>query len=169
MWHYRLGLREGWIPSDPRTAVGACAAIGITGEEFSGTYPSAWMTGGAGANDIPASASNSYPWPPASFTNVGAAQMTLLPQYTTTGSPVTMPPATYTSPGSTETISGGNGWAVAADNQSAFVPISGCSYPPEYSAQDVQPSQGACGAGLTQQVKRAEPKRTAVPAPRPRH
>jgi glucan 1,3-beta-glucosidase len=168
MWHYRLGLREGWIPKDPRTAVGACAAIGVTGEEFPGTFPSAWMTGGAGANDIPASASNSYPWPPASFSNVAAGQMTLLPQYTTTGSPVTMPVPTYTKPGSSETIDAGNGWANAQNTQSAFVPISGCSYPPEYSATG-QPSAGACGAGLTQQVKRAPAaKRTAAPAPRPR-
>jgi len=126
------------------------------------------MTGGAGANDIPASASNAYPWPPRSFTNVGAGQMTLLPQYTTTGTPVTMPPATYTSPGSTETISAGNGWANAQNTQAAFVPISGCDYPPEYSAENIQPSEGACGAGLTQQARRAEPKRTAVPAPRRR-
>lgn len=171
MWHYRLGLREGWIPQDPRSAVGACAAIGVTGEEFPGTFPSAWMTGGAGADQIPASASNAYPWPPASFTNIGAGQMTLLPQYTTTGTPVTMPGPSFTSPGSTETINAGNGWANAqGDTRSAFVPVSGCSYPPEYSAESMQPTAGACGAGLTQVVKRSPPAaRTAAPAPRPRH
>lgn len=171
MWHYRLGLREGWVPQDPRSAIGACAAMGVTGEEFSGTYPSAWMTGGAGADEIPASVSNAYPWPPASFTNVAAGQMTLLPQYTTTGTPVTMPAETFTSPGSSETINVGDGWANAQDDtRSAFVPISGCSYPPEYSAQDVQPTAGACGAGLTQPAKRAPAaKRTPAPAPRPRY
>lgn len=45
-WHYRLGLREGWIPNDPRQAIGMCAGDGVTGDAFSGTYSSAYMTGG---------------------------------------------------------------------------------------------------------------------------
>ena len=45
-WHYRLGLREGWIPNDPRKAIGLCAQDGVSGNDFSGTYSEPYMTGG---------------------------------------------------------------------------------------------------------------------------
>ncbi len=45
-WHYRLGLQHGWVPKDPRMAVGVCAGDGVSGDDFSGTYASAYMTGG---------------------------------------------------------------------------------------------------------------------------
>lgn len=33
MWHYRLGLQEGWIPSDPRVAGGYCGGtMGVSGD-----------------------------------------------------------------------------------------------------------------------------------------
>lgn len=89
--------------------------------------------------------------------------MSLLAQYTQTGTPITMPGPTFTSPGSTATLNAGNGWfnADAGDKQ-AYAAVSGCTYPPEYSAADLAISTGACGAGLTQANKRfAEP----TPAP----
>jgi len=27
MWHYRLGLQEGWMPKDPRVAGGYCGSV----------------------------------------------------------------------------------------------------------------------------------------------
>lgn len=184
-WHYRLGLQQGWIPNDPRLAVGMCAQDGVSGNDFSGTYSSPYMTGGvsvrtrrgtrypadnqAGAGTIPADQTSSYPWPPRSFTNVPAASMTLIPQYTSTGTPVTMPGPTFTKPGTSETISAGSGWAQAADNRQAAVAVSGCVYPPEYSASNLPITAGMCGAGPLISPTRAgggAAKRTAAPAPR---
>ncbi|KAJ6552610.1 hypothetical protein DFH09DRAFT_1319059 [Mycena vulgaris] len=62
---YQLGLEGGWMPTDPRTAVGKCAAIGVLGEQFPRIY-SAWQTGDAGAGTIAAAATaQSGQWPPA--------------------------------------------------------------------------------------------------------
>ncbi|WVQ79932.1 hypothetical protein IAT38_002033 [Cryptococcus sp. DSM 104549] len=155
-WHYRLGLQAGYIPKDPRDAVGICEADGIEVTEFDGSYSNAWVTGGAGAGTIRASDSSQYPWPPASYTNVPSASMSKLPQYTQTATPITMPAETFTKPGSTETISAGDGWfsAVANDRQN-YAAISGCTYPDEYSAADLAIPATACGAGITQPTKRA--------------
>ena len=166
-WHYRLGLQEGWMPKDPRAAVGICAGDGVDGNEFDGTYAQPWMTGGTGAGTIAADQAASYPWPAASFTNVGSGDMVSLPQYTATGTPITMPAATYTKPGSSETISAGSGWAnVNADSRQAFVPISGCNYPPEYSAADLPLPASACGAGSSQPTRRSAMP-VAFPEPTP--
>ena len=44
-WHYKRGLEQGWIPTDPRTAAGSCASIGGGGNKFAGTFPAS-ATGG---------------------------------------------------------------------------------------------------------------------------
>lgn len=163
-WNYQLGLREGWIPNDPREAIGMCLQDGVSGTDFSGTFSEPYMTGGPGAGTIAASDSASYPWPPASLTNVAAGQMTSLAQLTQTGTPITMPGPSFTSPGSSETINAGNGWFNSvADTRSAYATIAGCAYPPEYSGANLGVSGGACGAGLTQPTKRnAAPEPVAV-------
>lgn len=162
-WHYRLGWLNGWIPTDPRTAAGTCIAQGIAPVPFDGTYSEPYMTGGAGAGTIAAAEFASYPWPAASFTAVGAGQMTLLPQYTPTATPVTLPAPTFTSPGGA-TINAGNGWANPNDNtRSAFTAIAGCTYPPEYSAASLSPTAGACGAGLTNNILKRAAQPTAPP------
>lgn len=147
-----------------------CAADGVSGTDFSGTFSEPYMTGGAGAGTIAASDSASYPWPPASFTNVAAGDMTSLAQLTQTGTPITMPAETFTSPGSSETINVGDGWFNAANTRRAYATVAGCAYPPEYSGADLGVSNGACGAGLTQPTKRsanAEPI-VILPTPAPR-
>ena len=122
-WHYRLGWQNGWLPKDPRTAYGQCAKNGgVSASPFTG-YSAAYMTGGAGAGTIAASASASYPWPPVSFTDVPAASLNQVYQYTTTGTPITLPGPTFTSPGSSATINAGNGWANPSVAQQAFVPV----------------------------------------------
>jgi hypothetical protein len=66
MWHYQLGLQQGWIPkgeillclseiprnlnitplsTDPREAIGHCAQILTSSQIFDGNYPSS-ATGG---------------------------------------------------------------------------------------------------------------------------
>ncbi|KAL7421974.1 hypothetical protein Q5752_003746 [Cryptotrichosporon argae] len=155
-WHYRLGLQHGWIPADPRDSVGTCVSIGTDLNAFDGTFASAYMTGGPGAGTIAAAQTSSYPWPPKSFTNVASASMSSLPQYTQTATPITMPAATYTSPGSGATISAGSGWFNANDDaRSAYAAVSGCTYPSEYFAATSAITAGECGAGLSQPTKRA--------------
>lgn len=155
MWHYKLGLRNGWIPKDPRVAIGKCGSLGISSNPFSGTFSEPYMTGGAGAGTIAQGASASYPWPPRSLINLNAQQMSSVPQMTQTGTPITVPGPTFTSPGSSATIDAGDGWANPSNSRRAYVPVSGCSYPPEYSAVDMQPTAGACAAGAVPPVPRA--------------
>ncbi|WRT66567.1 uncharacterized protein IL334_003526 [Kwoniella shivajii] len=168
-WNYKLGLQQGWVPQDPRTAVGTCLGDGVAADPFDGTFSNPAVTGGTGAGTIAASDSSSYPWPPTSFTNIAAGDMEAIYQYTQTADPITMPAATFTSPGSTATIDAGNGWAnPSADNRKAYAAISGCSYAPEYSAASLGVPADACGAGLTQPTKRAEIpiiKKAAYPQP----
>jgi glucan 1,3-beta-glucosidase len=87
MWNYKLGLQEGWSPKDPRAAEGYCASIGVSNDDWDGTFQ-AWQTGGSGAGE---DVVIDHPWPPTAMTSVSAAAMTLIPQLTTTGTPVTLP------------------------------------------------------------------------------
>jgi hypothetical protein len=34
-WHYKLGVENGWIPTDPRTAGGYCKGINVGGDQVS--------------------------------------------------------------------------------------------------------------------------------------
>jgi glucan 1,3-beta-glucosidase len=145
LWSYQLGLQGGWIPLDPRTAVGKCASVGETGMKFDGTFES-WQTGGAGAGTI--SGSSSWPWPPATISNANVPA-TDLPVYTLTGSIVSLPAPTKT--GSTPTtISLGNGWFNPRDTASAPAEVSGCTYPNAWDAEDVDvPSPNCATAAPT--------------------
>jgi glucan 1,3-beta-glucosidase len=100
-------------------------------------------------------ASASYPWPPRSLIDIGAGEMSSIAQFTQTGTPLTAPAPTFTSPGGSATIDAGDGWAQPSNSRLAYVPVSGCTYPPEYSAVDMQPSAGVCGAGRVAPTPRA--------------
>ena len=123
-WSYQLGLQNGWMPTDPRAAIGAC------GNSNPWTPPlQAWQTGGTGAGNIPASVSANLAWPPASLSTGGA--VSTLPSYTPTGTIITLPVPTFTSTSGSSakaTISAGSGWENAADNQGLFVAIPTCAY-----------------------------------------
>jgi len=120
-WSYQLGLQNGWMPTDPRAAIGAC------GNSNPWTPPlQAWQTGGAGAGTIPASVSANLAWPPASLSTPGA--VSLLPSYTPTGTIITLPGPTFTSSHGSPTINVGSGWLNTADNQGLFVAIPTCTY-----------------------------------------
>ncbi|KAF6749462.1 exo-beta-1,3-glucanase [Ephemerocybe angulata] len=124
-WSYQLGLQEGYMPADPREAAGAC---GNTNPWQPPLQP--WMTGGAGAGDIPQTFLASYTWPPTSLTTVGPPAG--LPSYTPTGSIITLKPETATTTASgvkiTKTADPGSGWNNPKDNAGLYVEIAGCGY-----------------------------------------
>ena len=138
LWSYRLGLENGWMPTDPRKSQGKCAALGVN-SQFSGTYLP-WQTGGDGAGSIPASVSALYPWPPATISNGGAPAV--LPQYTPTGSISTLPPPTFTA-----TKVSINGWHDSSDTVLAPTPISGCSYPNAWASENGGVAVAGCSPG----------------------
>ncbi|KAJ7490343.1 glycoside hydrolase family 5 protein [Mycena galericulata] len=127
-WSYQLGLEQGWIPSDPRTANGKCAALGLAPSPFNGTY-APWATGVT--SSIPASSTASFPWPPTSISNA-VVPVTLMPTYTSTGSIITMPPATFTAAPSSVTATV-NGWFDQQDTAGGVLTVAGCTYPDEYN------------------------------------
>ncbi|KAG6820386.1 hypothetical protein H0H93_001156 [Arthromyces matolae] len=133
LWSYQLGLMNGWIPVDPRTALGTCHSLGISNSDFSGTFQS-WQTGGAGAGDIPASISSNFPWPPATISNAGPESQ--LPTYTPTGTVVALPPPTLTA-SATAKIDAGSGWFNTKDTGGAPTPVVGCKYPDAWDAINV--------------------------------
>ncbi|KAF8274934.1 glycoside hydrolase family 5 protein [Lactarius quietus] len=118
-WSYQLGLENGWMPSDPRQAVGACGATHTWQPPLA---PS--QTGGSGAGQIAVSVSSEYSWPPVSLSNAGA--VLTLPRYTPTGTIPTLPVPTFTSTSSS--INPGNGWANPSDTVRQAVPIATCTY-----------------------------------------
>ncbi|KAL7414386.1 glycoside hydrolase superfamily [Mrakia frigida] len=122
-WHYQLGLEHGWIPADPREAIGLCAAQSSS-TPFDGTFPPASIGAGTGAVDAADAAL--YPWPPATLNNIDGL-VANLPRYTATGAIATLPPATVVGPTATTTI--GSGWTNPTDRGLAYVPIEGCTYP----------------------------------------
>ncbi|KAJ7758995.1 glycoside hydrolase family 5 protein [Mycena maculata] len=142
LWSYQLGLQGGWMPTDPRTANGTCAALGANSAPFDGVF-SAWQTGGAGAGTIAPSAIASFgTYPPQTISNVPAAALTLLPTYTATGGVSTLtyvtPTASVTGSGTVvsaaPTVSVGDGWVDAGDTAPGVTTVAGCTYPDAWSA-----------------------------------
>ena len=116
----------GWIPQDPRTAIGTCASLGVAqNTPWNGSYLS-WQTGGSGAGTIAATALESFSaYPPPQISNANSANPSLLPYYTMTSRQPTLPaPTFYTA----ATASAGDGWADSSDTALAYAPIQGCSY-----------------------------------------
>ncbi|KAI0322258.1 glycoside hydrolase [Amylostereum chailletii] len=120
-WSYQLGLQQGWMPTDPRVAAGACGNTDPRGS--TGLSPS--QTGGSGAGNIKPTDTVNYAWPPTTVTNAGP--ITELPSYTPTGTIPTLPAASFTTTGSVS-VNAGNGWANPSDQVGLMVPIAGCSY-----------------------------------------
>ncbi|KLO12560.1 glycoside hydrolase [Schizopora paradoxa] len=126
LWSYQLGLQGGWIPADPREATGFCSSIGIADFSFTGTYAASATGGGDGV--LAAAVTQSFgTWPPTDISSVDA-DITLVPTYTNTVSPYTLPPATFT-PAPSKSVSEGDGWADAADTSGSVTTVSGCTYP----------------------------------------
>ncbi|EMD38346.1 glycoside hydrolase family 5 protein [Gelatoporia subvermispora B] len=151
-WSYQLGLQQGWMPTDPRQAVGICESTAPFNPPLQ-----PWQTGGAGAGQIPASFSSSFAWPPATISNAGAA--TLLPTYTQTGSVPTLPAPTLSA---TASINAGDGWNNASDTASMFVPIATCNYLNPWCGEVPAPSP-LCSAPAKRAHQLAAPTITAAP------
>jgi len=156
-WSYQLGLQQGWMPTDPRTAVGACK----NANPFNGPL-SAWQTVGTGAGQIPASVTASYTWPPTMISNAAAA--TLLPSYTPTGTVLTLPAPTFTETGSAKgsSVSAGDGWQNPSDTAGAMVAIASCSYLDPWIGTGNPPSPLCSGGGAKRDVP--EPSITLAPS-----
>ncbi|KZS99132.1 glycoside hydrolase [Sistotremastrum niveocremeum HHB9708] len=147
-WSYQLGLQQGWIPTDPRSAVGTCQKLGHSADQFQPPLQS-WQTGGAGAGNIPASVQHAIQWPPTTMSF--ATDVTLLPSYTPTGVNPTLPGPTFTPTPSatvtaTTTVDPGSGWANPQDTQGAYVEITGCTYPDPWGGLLVPIPNAPCAA-----------------------
>ncbi|PPQ84071.1 hypothetical protein CVT26_013152 [Gymnopilus dilepis] len=142
-WSYQLGLENGWIPKDPRTAHGMCGALGASLQPFNGTYQP-WQTGTP--SSIPASSTSQFPWLP---TTISAADVpvSLLPTYTDTAAIITLPPATFTKAPASVTKAA-DGWFNTQDTAGGITTVSGCPYPSEYAASfSVIPTAPCTGPG----------------------
>ncbi|KAF8132038.1 glycoside hydrolase family 5 protein [Boletus edulis] len=163
LWSYQLGLQGGWIPTDPRTALGTCAALGVSPQPFNGQYAS-WQTGGAGAGTIAATSLAMYgQYPPASINGVASgANQALLPTYTSTSPIPTLPPPSF-SP--TPTVSVGDGWYDSADTGLAPTQVQGCSYPDAWDAVSSAVPTTLCPPGTVVASVSTTPITTSVSVP----
>lgn len=95
------------------------------------------MTGGDGA--FVATDAAQYPWPPATIMNTGTASPpVVLPTYTATGSPITLPAPTFTdTKGKAIVLSHGS----PMGRVPAPTPVSGCDYPDAWDAIDANFTQ----------------------------
>ncbi|GAA6012764.1 hypothetical protein JCM11491_002554 [Sporobolomyces phaffii] len=163
MWNYQLGLEQGWIPDDPRQALGACPSL-VTSNGFTIGYTTSpaptlapWMTGGAGAGTI--SDQDMYTsfsaWPPVSL---GTTPVNVLPTYTPTGSVITAPPASQPTSfpsGYSSSVNVGDGWVQSTDSAGFYTPVAGCSYPDPWSGVNAAIPTAACtGAAAKMKMKR---------------
>ncbi|KAF9476407.1 glycoside hydrolase family 5 protein [Pholiota conissans] len=124
LWSYQLGLQQGWIPKDPRSASGLCASLNASSDIFDGTFQP-WQTGTP--SSIPESSSEQFPWPPATLTSADVP-VAFLPTYTNTGPVFTLPPATFSA--ATNAV---DGWFNVQDTIGGVITVAGCSYPDEYN------------------------------------
>ncbi|GAA5890506.1 hypothetical protein JCM6882_002943 [Rhodosporidiobolus microsporus] len=180
MWNYQLGYEQGWIPTNPRTAIGACPSL-VTSNGFSIGYTeqpaptlAPWMTGGAGAGTIQDQAmyTSFSAWPPesigaAAVTGPYATPVSLLPTYTPTGSIITMssPPQPTSWPsGYSSSVDVGDGWAQPTDTVGQYTPAADCSYVDPWSGAGVAvPTTSYCSGGAEAKMKKRYVKSTPSP------
>jgi hypothetical protein len=140
-WAYKLGLENGWIPTDPREAVGQCLALGQPmANPFNGVYQP-WQTGADPAAQPTATAE--YVWPPTTLGDLNPASF--LPTYTPTA-----PIITLEVPQVTNAVDAGDGWYDDSDTAGLMAPIAGCDYPDAYdlnAAAALAPVGPVCGPG----------------------
>ena len=137
-WSYQLGLENGWVPTDPREAIGKCNSIGAAlNSPFNGAFQ-AWQTGGDPAAKPTATAAYDE-WPPKTLGTISAASN--LPTYTPTA-----PIVTLSGPVVTNGVNGGDGWYDKSDTTPLMTRIAGCNYPDAYSAATLPaPTGPVCG------------------------
>ncbi|KAF8602790.1 glycoside hydrolase [Ceratobasidium sp. AG-I] len=138
LWSYQLGLQNGFMPTDPRSAAGTCSNTA----PWNGPLPAS-KTGGVGAGTVDAAYAAAHTWPPATLHAVD--DVGTLPTYTPTATIITLQAATYTATG----VNAGNGWVNSQDQGGMYTPISGCAYPSD-AWQAVAATETACAAGGAQ-------------------
>jgi len=130
LWHYQLGLERGWIPKDPREAIGHCASVLGSSQIFDGTLPASAT--GAGPTTVDAAQTSLHAFPPPTLSpSFTGTQLALLPTYTATGKITTLFAPTFSS---APTAAVGNGWNNSADTELAYVAVAGCTYPNAWDA-----------------------------------
>jgi glucan 1,3-beta-glucosidase len=142
-WSYQLGLENGWIPTDPRSSIGACNAMRPR------------SPGGAFAKGVPVTNAmrDGLDWPPPAIRRGGAPEE--MPQYVPTGAFVTLPVATATAakgqPAATTTRANGGGWNNKDDKgfggTGMMVAVGGCTYPDPWGDPNGSIPSPVCGAG----------------------
>ncbi len=139
-WSYQLGLANGWIPTDPREALGKCKSIGVAMDiPFNGAFLP-WQTGGDPAA-LPTSTAAYVVWPPATLGSISPASY--LPTYAPTA-----PIVTLSGPVVTSGVDGGNGWYDKSDTTGMMTKIADCNYPDAYGAATLAAPDGPlCGPG----------------------
>ncbi|OCF34165.1 exo-beta-1,3-glucanase [Kwoniella heveanensis BCC8398] len=170
-WHYKLGWENGWMPTDPRAAGGFCKGIGIGGNQFAGTYPASatgsFASGATPSIDADQLASHTI-WPPTTIgPSFSAAQVSLFPTLTQTGSRAVLPTQSHPA-----NVTLGSGWANADDSVGAWVRVQGCDYPDAYDATAAAVPTALCtGSSKKRDIEhgfairgRGLPAPTAAPA-----
>ncbi|OSD08667.1 glycoside hydrolase family 5 protein [Trametes coccinea BRFM310] len=160
-WSYQLGLQEGWMPTDPRDSEGVCENT----DPFNPPLQ-AWMTGGTGAGQIPATAQAALAWPPSSLTDV--ADIATLPQYTQTGALVSLPAPTLTASaaGTTSVLSAGS-WNNPSDTASMWVPVATCGYLDPWMGPDASTPACPSQSATARRREAYAPRAGITPAPVP--
>ncbi|QRW00897.1 Cellulase (glycosyl hydrolase family 5 protein) [Ceratobasidium sp. AG-Ba] len=149
LWSYKLGLDNGFMPTDPREAIGACSNT----SPWRGPLPAS-KTGGVGAGTIDSAFAAAHTWPPASLS--GIPDIAVLPTYTPTASVTTLKPATFTG----ASVDAGSGWVNPNDQSPLYTAIAGCSYPNAWDAVDANPT--ACSAQRRFRGRAAMPRETGI-------
>ncbi|KAF8215056.1 glycoside hydrolase superfamily [Mycena galopus ATCC 62051] len=142
LWHYQLGLQRGWIPADPREAIGHCASVLGSSQIFDGTLPASAT--GAGPTSLDAAQTSLYVFPPTTLSpSFTGTQLALLPTYTATGKITTLFAPTFSS---APTAAVGSGWNNSADTEPAYVAVAGCTYPNAWDAVNATLPTAPCSA-----------------------
>ncbi|KAJ7028466.1 exo-beta-1,3-glucanase [Mycena alexandri] len=140
LWHYQLGLERGWIPKDPREAIGHCASVLGSSQIFDGTLQASAT--GAGPTSIDAAQTSLHTFPPTTLSpSYSGTQVGLLPTYTATGKVKTLFAPTFAA---APTAAVGNGWNNSADTALAYVPVAGCTYPDTWNAVNASVPMATC-------------------------
>ncbi|KAF7353600.1 Glycoside hydrolase [Mycena venus] len=149
-WSYQLGLQEGWMPTDPRQAVGQLAVrVQVRS---------------------PTDVVNGLSWPPPSivFANGVTSPANVLPTFAPSGSPLTLPGPTITpasgQPSATASVNDGSGWANPQDQAGMMKPVAGCSYLDPWIGSSSSPPSPLCtNAAAARAQAAAEPGITEAP------
>lgn len=176
MWNYKLGLQQGWMPTNINDAVsGVCQSAASTLTSI--TAPSTtswsssfqpWQTGAAANYNV---VLGNHTWPPATLettSGMGTAMMTdpvsNLPSYTATGSILTAPSPTYSASVQGEATPTIGGWFNPNDQAPMFVSVQGCpSLDPYYNG--TLPTSFPCTGGNARREVEAAPAPAPTAAP----